>query len=300
MFARRKIRKELAILLAAVAISAGSFLGVAESSHCTVTVAAGASIQAAIDANPGGVVCLSTGTYSQSVIFGSEDSFTRLTAAHGATPVMDGTGPADAGTTLDPNFGIRLLDGVRNITIENLEIRDYSGSGGSGQGNAIEAWDISTRNITVRRNSLHDNKWNGVLVGSEGAFMHRGWRVERNIVTDNDFVGIELTNCEDCEITHNSVHDNTFHGILIQARNTTGPGVSPVVRGARVERNEVSGTTDSAAIRLLAYEGTTGSPFSSIGASARITKGSVRNNHVHNNDNDGIRLQLRHRRPCGG
>ena len=71
---------------------------------CDATVTAPASIQAAIDANPGGVVCLtdSGGEFAQQVVFGPEDSGITLTAEPGATPALNGA-------TLVPSFANRLI-----------------------------------------------------------------------------------------------------------------------------------------------------------------------------------------------
>jgi len=253
---------------------------------CTVTVTAPSSIQVAVDASsPGDTICLS-GTFSQSVEIGPEDSGITLISAPSAT--LDGTGPADPGTTIDPNAGIKLLDGVIDIEIISLELTGYSGFRGSG----ISAWDVSTTNIIVRNNHIHDNTWNGILVGSEGGFIHDNWDVRENLVEDNGFVGIELTNVENSKIRDNVVRDNFLTGILIQARNTIGTSVFPIVSNVDVKENEVSGTGVRPGIWFLSLESlTTGPPFPPAGALALITDSKVRENYVHDNNADGIRLQ---------
>ncbi len=245
-------------------------------------------IQDAVDATGSGdtVLLCDYAPFGQSVVFGPEDSGITLGAVEGASPVLDGTGPADSGATIDPNSGIKLLDGVIDVEIISLELTGFSGTRGSG----ISAWDVSTSNIEVRDNYIHDNAWNGILVGSEGAKIHDNWIVTDNIVDDNGFVGIELTNVVDSEIRENFVRDNFLHGILVQARNTIGTSVSPTVSNADVWDNEVSGTVLSYGIRFLAYEGLTGPPFTSIGATARITDSEVAWNYVHDNA-AGILLQ---------
>jgi len=266
--------------------------------HCDTTVTAPDSIQDVVDAaSSGDVVCLS-GTFSQSVLIGPEDSGITLSEADSATAILDGTGPASctAGFTIcrfNVDWGILLLDGVSNITIENLEIRNYDdGLGGGGQGNAIQAFgSLSTSNIIVRNNYMHGNQWNGVLVGSEGDFIHINWTVEKNSVTDNGFVGIELTNTINSKIVKNNAVDNGLHGILVQARNTIGSGVAPQVSGVVVSGNKVTGTVLSDGIRFLAFEGLTGSPFTSVGGTAKITSDcEVTKNNVKGNA-FGIRLQ---------
>lgn len=255
-------------------------------SHCTTTVTAPASIQAAVNAaSSGDVICLS-GTFSQSLTIPASKSRITLTSASNA--VLDGTGPADAGTTLDANFAIQLLDGVSGVTIENLEIRDYPGSRGS----AIQAWDVSTSGITVRNNSLRDNNWNGILVGSEGGFIHTNWMVKDNTVTNNGFVGIELTNCEHCAIVGNDVTAapsggvTGFNwGILVQARNTVSGSGNVTVNGVRVFNNDVTGASPGIGIDALALASDPTPPFDPIlVASSTLSSVMVKSNRLTGND----------------
>ena len=107
--------------------------------QCNYTVTAPESIQDAVDAaGVGEVVCLDDigGAFAQSVVFsGEDDSFTTLTAAPGAYPLLDGTSQrgTDTGITIDAaahdviisvleivNFG-RVgiqIDGYDNMIIE--------------------------------------------------------------------------------------------------------------------------------------------------------------------------------------
>ncbi len=228
----RKLRAASVVFFAAVLLMSLGVIAspVVRADDCTAIVIAPASIQVAIDDNPGGVVCLddSGGVFSQSVVFGPEDSGITLTSASSA--ILDGTGLGSANA-------ITLLDGVSEVTIEDLEIRNYPGPRGS----AISTWDADTDSITVRNNYLHDNDYNGILVGSEGGFTHTDWKVEGNTVADNGFVGIELTNCDECTIEKNTVTGDGFAGIVIQARNTIPDSGSIAVSDVKVEENTVSG-----------------------------------------------------------
>lgn len=260
----------------------------AQAVTCTTTVTAPDSIQTAVDAaSPGNVVCLSTGTYSQSVVFGSEDSGITLSAADGASPVLDGTGPADSGTTLLVD-AIQLLDGVSNVTIDGLEIRDYDSGIGNGQGNAIVAWDVSTSNVTIRDNVMHDFSWNAVLVGSEGGFVHDNWMVKNNTVTDAAYVGIELTNCENCTIMKNDV-DPSLIGIVVQARNTVGGSGLVTIDGVSVLHNTVDSAT-YAGIYVLSFTGhpTNFSPIT--GASSLLSSVNIKMNTVTGSGSVGIKF----------
>lgn len=228
--------------------------GGANAAHCTTTVIAPASIQAAVDAASfSDVVCLddSGGAFAQTVIFGSEDSGITLSAADGTSPELDGTTTAFA-------EAIRLLDGVTDVTIEGLDIHDYFGATCCGVGNAIQAWAVNTSNITVQNNDMHDNNYSAILVGSEGAQTHSGWSVRKNIFTDNatSFFSaqVELTNCNGCSIHRNTIAGGAI-GILVQARNFETGGLVEIA-GVSVKNNVVTSTPttrESIGIYALAF-----------------------------------------------
>jgi len=274
------------LMLAFVAVAPPVF-----AAHCTV-VTAPASIQAAVDANPGGVICLddSGGDFVQTVVFDAADSGTTLTADHGDSPVLNGATLAGTGPTTIS--AIELLGGVTGVTIEKLEIKNYKGdSSGNDRSSGIVAAAGTTSGITITKNNIHDNFWNGILVFSAGDFMHDNWKVEKNHVADNGFVGIELTNTTESRIVRNNVVDNSLHGILVQARNTIGSGVTPIVFDIVVKGNNVSGTVLSDGIRFLAFQGDSSTFLGLAGATAEITEDcKVIKNNVHENAS-GIRLQ---------
>ncbi len=246
-------------------------------------------IQDAVDAAEfGDTVLVCTGTFSESVVFGSEDSGITLSAAPSASPVLDGTSLVGSATSV---FGITVLDGVTGVTIEGLTIRDYEGDGsGSDRSSAIMAWDVATSDITVRDNKLLDNFWNGVLVGSEGSsFVHDSWIVIDNTVEDNVFVGIELTNAGNSEITDNTLDDNGFAGIVVQARNTI-PNSGLFIHPGEVE---VVGNTVSdspSGIYLIALASQPLPPFPAILAARSVLKGVLVEENEVTGATDGIRL----------
>lgn len=255
--------------------------GQAQAAHCDATVTAPTSIQAAIDAASfGDVVCLddSGGAFAQTVVFGSEDSGITLSAEDGDSPVMDGTSTGFA-------EAISLLDGVTDVTIENLEIRDYTGATCCGVGNAIQAWAVNTSNITVRNNNMHDNNYSAILVGSEGAQTHSGWAVHNNTATDNstDFFSaqIELTNCNGCSI-HRNVVDGGAIGILVQARNTVPDSGLIEIKGVSVKRNKVGDTAaPGIGVYLLALASQPVPPFDPIAAAqSKLQSVSVGSNTI--------------------
>jgi hypothetical protein len=241
-------------------------VGQAQAAHCTITLTNASSIQAAIDAASfGDVVCLdnSGGVFAQTVVFGPEDSGITLSAAHSASPELDGT------STGFPE-AIRFLDGVTDVTIENLDIHDYTGVSCCGVGNAIQAWAVNTSTITIRNNYMHDNNYSAILVGSEGTQNHSGWAVHGNTATDNatSFFSaqIELTNCNGCSI-HRNVVDGGAIGILVQARNTVPDSGLIEIKGVSVKRNQVGDTAaPGIGVYLLALASQPVPPFDPIDA----------------------------------
>lgn len=279
------MNKKLMILTVVTVMAAFISLGGGQALACDVTVTAPASIQAAIDGNPGGVVCLddSGGPFNQSVVFGPEDSGVTLKAEDGDSPVLDGSGSlVDA---------IRLLADVSDVTIEGLEIRNYSGPG-NGQGNAIQAWNDGTSDIIIENNVMHDNSWNAVLVGNEGQGLHEGWVIENNVVYGNGAYSLELTNAKDSVIEGNTVTGG-WAGILIQARDTVPGDIVDngliTSSGIVVENNEVSGVLYG--IYVISYAGTPVDPFEPIpGTYSFLEDIKVSGNEVHDNDYFGIYL----------
>ena len=296
------------LMLAFVAVTPSVF-----AAHCTTTITSASSIQTTLDAaSSGDVICLddSGGVFSQQVVFDAADSGITLTALHDTSPVLDGTG-VGASTT---NSAITLLGGVIDVTIQGLEIRDYIGdSSSSDRSSGIVAAFGTTSGITVKQNYIHDNFWNGILVFSEGDFMHDNWTVEKNTATDNGFIGIELTNTKESEIVRNNAVDNGLHGILVQVRNGLSSGETPRVFDIAVVGNNVSGSS-SDGIRLLAFqfgdntaeitddcevtknnvhENGSGIRLGSFGAGSLIVNCVVENNNVQNNTGEGIRILTR-------
>jgi parallel beta-helix repeat protein len=261
-----------ALVLSLVLLAGGAS---AVASYCTTTVTAPASIQAAVDgASPGDVVCLddSGGDFASysTVTFGTSNI--TLRNEPGDSPVLSaGSGPA-----------FRLADGLSNVTIEGIEIKDRTGFRGGG----IEAWDRSTSNITIRDNYIHDNTYSGILVGSEGGYTHNNWMVKNNTVDDNGFMGVELTNCRNCTIKNNDV-DPSVIGIVVQARNTVAGSGAVRINGVRVLHNTVDDAS-YAGIYILSFTGhaTNFSPIS--GASTLLSSVTVSNNTVTNSGIVGI------------
>jgi parallel beta-helix repeat protein len=209
---------------------------------CDITVTGNASIQSAVNsAVAGQTVCLS-GTFSgQMVVLTAANSGITITAAPGGTAVLDGHSatPTRVGSYVLLS-AFALDNGASDITIEGLEMEFYNGGDEAGVGNGVTAWAVSTSNITVQNNYIHDNSWDAVMVGSEGDTTHTGWVVRNNTATSNSAYQIELTNCSGCSAQDNTVTGGTI-GILVQARNTTPNSGLVTVRGVSVKNNTVDG-----------------------------------------------------------
>jgi parallel beta-helix repeat protein len=247
---------------------------------CTTTVTAPASIQAAVDAaSPGDTICLS-GTFHQSVVISSAQSGITLQPVSAGAAVLDGTAPADAGTTLLVD-AIRLGNGVSGLTILGLEMRNYVSGTCCGQGNGIQAWDVNTSSISVLDNNIHDNSWDAVLVGSDGNnFAASGWVVDGNTAANNLAYGIEFTNCSGCSAQGNTVSGPATEttGFLIQARNTIPDSGTVAVHGVSLKNNQVSGTAIGLYILALASD----ESFNAIsGAYSQLQSVSVVNDGIN-------------------
>jgi cysteine-rich repeat protein/parallel beta-helix repeat protein len=211
---------------------------------CDVTLISGQNIQTVVDAGGPKVICLQ-GTFKQSVTIGPEDTATGSITIQGVSPggIMDGqngVGPADSGASyLSSMDAFELLPGVKNVTIRDLEIKDYiDPSSGTGQGNAVQAWGpyspgVATSNVNIWNNNMHGFSWNGILVGNSGTGLHSNWSVEGNTIVPC-WIGIELTNTSDSVVEGNTVSgggcftppDDWVIGIMLQARNIASEGGS--------------------------------------------------------------------------
>lgn len=270
---KKTMQKSIAIVLG-LSVIVGAFLlaSIALASDCTVTVTAPSSIQTAVDAAVADdVICL-VGTFSgvSTVTVGNSN----ITIKSETGAVLDGgAGPA-----------FRLADGLSHVTFEGLEIKNRTGSRGGG----VEAWDRTTSHITVRDNYLHGNSYNGVLVGSEGGYVHSHWNVKGNTVEDNGFAGIELTNCSKCAIMENDIDGGVF-GVVVQARNTVAGSGLTTIDGVRVMENTVD-DTGATGIYVLSFTGHA-TNFSQIsGASSLLERTNINENTVTDSGSDAIRF----------
>ena len=228
-------------------------------------------------ASAGDTIKVAQGTYTEptstpagcatanAVMFCVDKSLTLtgdLDAAYGSgphAPVIDGAG-AEAS-------GFAIAAGVSNVIIQGFEVTNFTNPGAllcsltiGGIGSAINSWNTGATNITIRSNSLHDLGWNGVLVGSDNGSLQSGWRVERNVVANALYAGIELTNVMSSIVRRNKITPRT--GTCVIDPGDSGVGIEIAIRDhgtgvtggdVTVEYNDMTGVQfDRAGINILA------------------------------------------------
>lgn len=259
----------VALVVALIALNGGQAIAkaplVVDNDLVECPKAAYTTIQAAVNAaSPGDTIRVCPGVYAENVVIGPTKSGITLKGEPGA--ILDGS-------TLGNGDGITLQSGLSGVTITSFEIRNYKGTS-AGVGNAIQAWNCGTKDVKVIGNSIHDNSWNGILVGNEGEALHTGWSIKENSVYNNGFADIELTNGKDSEIKGNIVASGSasfFDGILVQARNfdygylpCSVPGATVTSSGIKVSDNKVTGSYPVAGIDLIALAGGTVGPRKAV------------------------------------
>jgi len=213
------------------------------------------------------------------VVFDAADSGTTLSADDGDSPVLDGTSLQGSGPTTIS--AIELLGGVSGVTIEGLDIKNYEGdSSGNDRSSGIVAASGTTSDILIKNNYIHGNFWNGVLVFSEGDFVHDSWVVQKNTVSANEFVNIELTNCNSCMIMKNDIDgSSSLFGVVVQNRNTIPGSGLTAMDGTHVMHNTIDGHT-LYGVYVLSFTGDSGTFAAIAGASTLLTSVNVQHNII--------------------
>ena len=203
----------------------------------TITVAAGGSIQWAVDqARPGDTIEVEPGTYHETVLVDIDRVRLRGLVRDGQRAVLDGEG--------------RRTDAViasgHGFTIEGLALKDYTSNGITVQG----ATGVTFRELVVENTGLYgvypvecrDVRVEGVTVtGAKDAAIYVGQSrdivVRGNEVHDN-VTGIEIENSVNALVENNYAHGNTG-GILVflLPNNPSKAGSDTRVVGNRVIAN---------------------------------------------------------------
>ena len=205
-----------------------------EGSPRTLTVAAGGSIQAAVDAaRPGDTVLVEPGLYRQTVLVDADRITLRGLVRDGARAVLDG--------------GMELTDAViasgHGFTIEGFALRDYTSNGITVHG----ATGVVFRDLAIERTGLYgvypvecrDVLVEGVVVsGARDAAIYVGQSrdvVVRGNEVHGNVTGIEIENSVGALVEDNHVHGNTGGILVFLLPNNP----SKVGTDTRVVRNRV-------------------------------------------------------------
>lgn len=180
----------------------------------TITVAAGESIQSAVDrARPGDTVEIPYGVYHERVAVDMSDITLRgVPNEAGEFPVLDGQGALSEGVIASGN----------NFTVGNLHVMNYTDNGVLVEGaTGVHFHDIVAENVGTY--GVYPVRSTGVLIervtvsGVDDAGIYAGQSenvVVRDSVAFDNVIGIELENTLGGEVYDNHVYDNS-NGILI-------------------------------------------------------------------------------------
>lgn len=173
-----------------------------------IEVKNGSSIQEAVKAaNPGDLIRVFPGTYSENVYIDKDDISVQGVVINGEWPTLDGKG----------EINDAFLYSGNGILIENFKIIHYKGNGVMGQ---------AGNNFVIRNNWIIDTGVYGIFpqYGKNGLVEHNviseiadaaiyigmsdNVDVLHNEVFDN-VAGIEIENSRHCLVENNYAHDNT-------------------------------------------------------------------------------------------
>ncbi|MBK8987235.1 MAG: right-handed parallel beta-helix repeat-containing protein [Chloroflexi bacterium] len=187
---------------------------IAERAPQTIQVAAGESIQTAVDrARPGDTVEIPYGVYHERVVIDISDFTLRGRPNEaGDYPILDGEGLLPEGVLASGN----------NFTVSHLHTRNYTDNGILVEGvTGVHFHDIFAENVGTY--GVYPVQSTDVLIervvvtGVDDAGIYAG-QCENVIVRDSEaygnVLGIELENTLNGQVYNNYVHDNTL-GILI-------------------------------------------------------------------------------------
>jgi len=158
--------------------------------------------------------------------------------------VVDGTTPATG------RFGIRFDAASHNLIVEDCEVKNFCmGIIGAHTGTPK----VGSNNVTIRRNSIHNNG-----VASEGQLDHGiysdtgiNWTIQYNLVYSNTGYGIHLyPGTTNSTVSWNICHDN--------AASDNGNGEANILvsnTGHTIERNICYGIGDAAGMGIRVQYG---------------------------------------------
>jgi predicted outer membrane repeat protein len=177
-------------------------------------------------ASAGDIVHIFPGAYHESIAIDKSITIrgdrgdTTVAGPGPEAPILDGTGYTGIGA-------LSVNQGIGNVIIEGLEIRNYGPNGSTGA-NAVSSWNSGTSSVMVRDNHLHHLGYAGVLTGNgwggpQG--LHDGWVISRNVIDNFGAYAVDLENARNSQIFGNEVSSPTFaylQGIMVVALADAG------------------------------------------------------------------------------
>ncbi|MCL6267054.1 parallel beta-helix domain-containing protein [Flagellimonas myxillae] len=157
-----------------------------------IEVKNGSSIQDAVKkANPGDLIRVFPGTYSENVYIDKDDISLQGVVINGEWPTLDG----------NKEINDAFLYSGNGILIENFKIINYKGNGVMGQ---------AGNNFVIRNNWIIDTGVYGIFpqYGKNGL-------IEHNVLSEIEDAAIYVGMCDNVDVLHNEVFDNVA-GIEIE------------------------------------------------------------------------------------
>ena len=199
----------------------------------TITISAGASIQAAIDANPAGTTFLfADGVWHQQQInpkngdqfIGAADGGTILSGDN-VTGELANNGSGNLGTGVlfehitvqnyVPGFQQGAISGVVNWTFQN-DTFQFMGNSGNGLDPGADCQIIGGHYVNNAANGISATQANNLVInGAEIAYNNTA-----HLNPDNDTGGLKITASDNVQILNSNVHDNWGTGLWADVRDT--------------------------------------------------------------------------------
>lgn len=248
-----------------------------------IEVKNGSSIQKAVEAaNPGDLIRVFPGTYSENVYIDKDDISMQGVVINGEWPTLDGKG----------DINDAFLYSGNGVLIENFKIINYKGNGIMGQ---------AGNNFVIRNNWIIDTGVYGIFpqYGKNGL-------VEHNVVSKIADAAIYIGMCDNIDVLHNEVFESVA-GIEIEnsrhclvennyAHDNTGGLLAFVTPGLPIKTTfDVILRNNFVVNNNIANFGAPGSTVSGIPAGTGILIMAaddviVENNIITGNKNSGITI----------
>ena len=187
------------------------------------------TIQGAIEeASPGDEIYVANGIFDESVTI---DKSITLIGNHMSGPTYP---TVIEGSDLGNVPGIKIENGVSDVTITGFEIANFQDGGIAAQGAGID-------NVTIERNFIHDVGAEGIRGSAGGTQALSNWSVSHNTIEGYSESGINLVNVAVSAISENKITGSgSGSGAAINVTGKSDAG-SVTVAGITVAGNEVTG-----------------------------------------------------------